>query len=71
MSRSFGLFALLALAIVSIVVAVGITGPVHVETDGHSKGEVTATGPAPTGDAGSLDFLLDGVRIEHQMQHGR
>ena len=70
MNRSLGLFALLALAILSIVTVVAITRPVHVETNGHSKSEPTATAPA-TGDAGSLDSLLDGVRIEHQIQHGR
>jgi hypothetical protein len=61
---------LLALAILSIVAVVAITSPVRVEPNGHPKDEATATAPA-TGDAGSLDSLLDGVRIEHQMKHGR
>ena len=70
MNRSLGLFALLLLAILSIVAVVAITRPVHVETNGHSKDEATATAPAES-DAGSLDSLVDGVRIEHQMKHGR
>jgi hypothetical protein len=60
----------LVLAILSIVAAVAITRPVRVETNGHPNGEATATAPA-TADAGSLDSLLDGVRIEHQLKHGR
>jgi len=69
-NRSLGLFALLALAILSIVAVVAITRPIRVESSGPSKGEATATASTAS-DGGSLDSLLDGVRIEHQMKHGR
>jgi hypothetical protein len=69
-NRSLGPFALLLLAILSIVAVVAVTRPVRVETNGHSKGEATAVAPAES-DAGALDSLLDGVRIEHQLKHGR
>ena len=71
MNRSLGLAALLVLAIISIVGAVGVTRPVRVETATHSNApEPTATAPVAS-DAGSLDSLLDAVHVEHLMNHGR
>ena len=70
MNRSLGLFALLALAILSILGAVAVTRPVRIEENGHARAEPTAGSPFDR-DAGSLDSLLDGVRIEHQLNHGR
>jgi hypothetical protein len=70
-NRSFGLLALLALAILSIVGVVGVTRPVRIENNGRSTtAQPTATARVTT-DAGSLDSLLDGVRLDHQMKHGR
>ena len=70
MNRSLGLLALLVLAILSIVGVVAVTRPVRVEGNGHTTPQPTATAPVSE-DAGSLDSLLDGVRIEHQLKHGR
>jgi hypothetical protein len=68
-NRSVGLFALLALAILSIVGAVAITRPVRVEQNGHSNpGKSAATRPT---DGGSLDSLLDTIHLEHGLKHGR
>lgn len=71
MNRSFGLLALLALAILSLVGVVAVTRPVRVESNEHPTAvQPTATARVTT-DAGSLDSLLDGVRIDHQIRHGR
>jgi hypothetical protein len=71
MNRSLGLLALLALAILSIVGVVGVTRPVRVEGNGQSTAPQPTASAAVTTDAGSLDSLLDGLRIDHQMKHGR
>jgi hypothetical protein len=66
--RSFGLIALLGSAILAIIAVVGLTHPIQVEPG--SANEATSAAPAPR-DAGSLDSLLDAVRIEHGFKHGR
>ncbi len=71
MSRSLWLGVLLVIAILSIVAVVGLTRPVRVEpSPPGSAPEPTAAAPAP-GDAGTLDSLLDGIRLEHAIKHGR
>jgi hypothetical protein len=69
-NRSTGLVALLGLAILAILGAVAITRPVRIEPNGHAWAEPTVTVPVDH-DGGSLDSLLDGVRIEHHLNHGR
>lgn len=70
MNRSVGLAVLLLLAILAIVGVVGVTRPVRVETATQTP-QSTATAPPIEHDAGSLDSLLDGLHVEHQMTHGR
>jgi hypothetical protein len=70
-NRAPGLLALLALAILSIVAVVGVTRPVRIERNGHSTAAQPTTTARVATDAGSLDSLLDGVRLDHQMKLGR
>lgn len=66
-----GLVALLALAILSLVAVVGLTRPVRREpASARSAPEPAAAAPV-TGDAGSLDSLLDAIHVEHLLNHGR
>jgi len=70
-SRSAGLIGLLILAILAIVAVTGLTTRVRVEPApaGSTSGPTAA---APTAaDAGSLDSLLDAIRVEHGIKHGR
>jgi hypothetical protein len=62
------LFILLGIAVLAIVTVVGLTRPVRVEP--ATSPEPTPTETAAT-DGGALDSMLDAVRIEHQMKHGR
>ena len=71
MSRSLGLVALLGLAVLALIVVIGVTHPIRVEPlPPGSAPEPTATATAPD-DAGSLDSLLDGIHVEHDIKHGR
>ncbi len=71
MSRSFGLLALLALAIVLLITAVGMNPRVRVvPAPVGSAPETTAVAPVNT-DAGSLDSILDAVHVEHLIKRGR
>jgi len=71
-SRTLGLAAILLLAILSIVGVVGVTRPVRVDsTSQASTPQPTAAASTHESDAGSLDSLLDGLHVEHQMTLGR
>lgn len=70
MSRSIWLLALLSLAILSIVAALGVTRPIRVALPSETRSESTAPAVAST-DAGVLDSLLDAVHLEHSIKHGR
>jgi len=69
--RSFGLLALLALAILSVITALAMNHPARIEpAPAGSVPETAAVVPPPT-DAGSLDSILDAVHVEHGIKHGR
>jgi hypothetical protein len=70
MKRASGLFALLALAILSIVAVVGVNRPVRVFPPSPAATIETAAPPVP-GDAGPIDSLIDAVHVEHGINHGR
>ena len=68
MKQTIGTLALLGIAILAIAAVVGLTRPIRVEPG--SAPEPTATAPA-SGDAGSLDSMLDAIHLEHGMKRGR
>ena len=73
MSRSVWLFALLLVAVLSLVAVVAVTRPVRVEPiRERNSPDSTVAAPAPVPrDAGTLDSLLDAIHLEHLMKHGR
>jgi len=69
--RSFGLLALLALAILSVITALAMNHPARIEpAPAGSVPETAAAAPVAT-DAGSLDSILDAVPVEHGIKLGR
>ena len=71
MSRSLGLFALVAFAALALIAVIGVTRPIRVEPPPPgSAPEPTATAAAPN-DAGSLDTVIDAIHVEHSLKHGR
>jgi hypothetical protein len=71
LSRSIGLFALLAIAVLTLIAVIGVTRPVRVGPPPPGS----APEPLPVAgarvDAGSLDSFVDGIHVEHFMKHGR
>jgi len=70
-SRSLGLVGLVGLAVLALIAVIGVTRPVSVEPPlSGSTPQPTVTASAPD-DGGSLDLLLDGIHVEHGINHGR
>jgi hypothetical protein len=71
LSRSIGLLALLAFAVLTLIAVIGVTRPVRVgPPPPGSAPEPVSVGGARV-DAGSLDSLVDGIHVEHLIKHGR
>ena len=71
MSRSLGLFALVALAALALIVVIGVTRPIRVEPPPAGLAPQPTTTAAASTDAGSLDTVLDAIHVEHSIKHGR